>query len=160
MYDISNKRNAVKELQRYLLGISDNHISVSGNYDENTRMEVMEFQKQKEIKQTGIVDRETFELLYEEYNFNEVKIPDDIKFPLLPGSYGDNIREINKKIGALLDYYGVYHRLRSSPYYSKETELCVEKIRQIYNSDNSDGIDMKLYSRIDKDYKNIGGGKI
>ena len=154
MYDISDKRNAVKEIQRYLFQISDNHIPLSGIYDENTRNEVLLFQKNKGINQSGVVDRATFELLYEDY----IAMEDsdyDMKFPLLPGSYGENIRDINKKIAAILDFYGIFHRMHSSPYYSKETELCIEKIRQIYNLKNFSGIDKELYSRIISDCKNI-----
>ena len=159
MYAISNKRNAVKEIQRYLLEISNSHISLSGSYDENTRNEVIEFQKSQGINQSGIVDRDTFELLYEEYIAVKRDAEYKIKFPILPGSYGENIRDINKKMRFVLDFYGIYHRLQSSPYYAKETELCVEKMRQIYNLEDLNGIDRILYSRIISDFENISQNK-
>lgn len=156
MYDISDKRSAVKVIQNFLYKISENHVPLSGIYDENTKEAVVDFQRKNKLSQTGTVDKETLGLLFREYKFYNIQTPKNLTFPLAQGSCGEEIRKLNEKLGRLLDYYGVYHRLRPSQYFSSETALSVEKIRQIYNLENSFEIDKELYSRIDTDFKNIG----
>ncbi len=155
MYDISDKRNAVKEVQRLLQEISETHIPQSGIYDENTKNAIIDFQKKNSIAETGITDKETLDALYREYLISYIDVPENIDFPIAYGCYGDHIRDINEKMGTVLDYYRVHHNLRSSKRYSNETQNTAEKIRQIYLLDSSTEIDKELYLRIETDIKSI-----
>ena len=62
MYKNFEKNAAVKELQRFLSNISEGFIAPSGIYDEATKAAVIDIQKKNSITQTGIVDKETYDV--------------------------------------------------------------------------------------------------
>ena len=64
----------------------------------------------------------------------------------------EGIFHINTTLAALLDYYGITHRLRASSFYSEETALAVSALRKIYMLDEGDHIDELLYFRMINDY--------
>lgn len=154
MYTNFNKRNAIKEVQKYLTVIMNTHVSQNGIYDSNTKETVKIFQQEKGLEQSGIVDRATHAALYNEYN-RKRRNSHNIVLPIFFGSYGENMKKINRHIKTALDYYGFYHNLKSSAYYSIETEKSVEILRQIYNLDKSNGIDDLFYFRLINDIENF-----
>ena len=162
MYYLNDKRAAVREVQKYLNSIygASRHISESGFYDEGTKAAVIEFQKENDLLPTGAVNNETFSALYREYkrvNMRRAikKSALTITFPIKRNDLTEEIRIISKKMASLLDYYGVYHTLRPSPIFTKEMEVCVRKLRQIYRLPGDDIIDEELYLRISEDYRRI-----
>ena len=164
MYRINDRQAAIRQVQKYLIAVSDSDISLvpSGVFDENTRLSVIEFQKKRGTPATGVVDIATFEHLYIEYRKKTMK--DEIKdtvgsfisFPLRPGDMNDGIFHINRTLARLLDYYGVTHRLRASTFYSDETALAVRELRRIYLLEDTDMIDEIFYRRMINDHILIG----
>lgn len=73
MYDINDKRSAIREIQGYLNRISRETgefpcVVVDGIYGEETRSCVRAFQSRVGIAPTGTVDFQTFEALLREYS--------------------------------------------------------------------------------------------
>ena len=163
MYRIDDRSSAIAELQKYLdkIGISDVFIAPSGIYDETTREAVVQFQKSKHINPSGIVDLETYNLIYSEYlavNEREQinsRLGSSISFPIYEGSYFPKMAHINRAMAECLDYYGYSHSLRDSSYYSSETAAWVKELRKIYMLPDRDNIDTEFYSRLMKDRDSI-----
>ncbi len=164
MYRIDDKPEAIRSVQRYLVVAGNPHILIAptGVYDENTRLSVEDFQSRKGLVQSGVVDYETFTLLYDDYVFitdrealNQ-KLDSFVNFPLYPGEFDNAMLHINRSLARILDYYGFTHRLRSSNFYSDETSNAVKTLRQIYLLEDSDVIDEEFYIRMIKDHDSIG----
>lgn len=163
MYRIYDKPEAIKRVQIYLglVGNPDIFVAPTGVYDDNTKKSVRDFQRDKNIYDTGEVDKLTFDLLFHEYSIllekNALKnaIDSFITFPLLPGQSADGMIHINKAMANLLDYYGYTHRLRESNFYSSETADAVKLLRQIYMLENKEFIDEIFYLRMTKDHNSI-----
>ena len=61
MYRIENKSDAIKEIQKYLIAVSETkNIVPNGIYDSATKSAVENFQAIKNIAKTGTVNYETF----------------------------------------------------------------------------------------------------
>lgn len=164
MYRIYDRPEAIRSVQRYLrlAGNPDIFVAPSGVFDENTRLSVIDFQSRNQLDPTGVVDYETFVILYEEYVFlndkntlNE-KLDSFIDFPLLPGYIDDAMIHLNRSLRRILDHYGFTHRLRDSNFYSAETSRAVEILRSVYLLDPGDLIDEEFYIRMVKDHDSIG----
>ena len=164
MYRIYDTPSAIREVQIYLslAGNPDIVVVPSGVYDDNTRLSVADFQRVEELNETGVVDRETFERLYEVYvilrDANELnnQVESFISFPILPGQSSRGMIHINGMLGRLMTHYGLTHNLRESSFYSPETEEAVRELRKIYLLDNKELIDEIFYMRMIKDHDSIG----
>ncbi len=164
MYRINDRSEAIRTVQRYLrvVGNSEIFVAPTGVYDENTRLSIIDFQSRNQLEQTGVVDRETFELLYSQYvyissrNALNDKLDSFIRFPLLPGDMNDAMIHINRTLRRLLDYYGFTHRLRDSNFYSAETGNAVDILRKIYLLKAGNFIDEEFYLRMLKDHDSVG----
>lgn len=164
MYRIYDTPAAIREVQIYLglAGNPDIIVVPSGVYDDNTRLSVVDFQRKQRLGETGVVDRKTFDKLYEIYvvlrDTEEFKRKTDsfITFPILLGTSSEEMVHINGMLSRLLDYYGYTHSLRSSRFYSSETEKAAKILRKIYRLEDANGIDEIFYMRIVKDHDSIG----
>ena len=162
MYYISDRRSAVREIQKYLSAVygKTRHISESGAFDTGTRDAVVDFQTKEGLNPTGRVDSETFSALYRKYKSEEnkrtaKKAAPFISFPIKRNDLSEEIRIISKKAANLLDYYGVYHALRPSPIFTKEAAVCIRKLRQIYKLPDDEIIDEELYLRMSEDHRRL-----
>ena len=165
MYRINDEQAAIREIQRYLVLIGTPEIPVvtTGIYDDNTRASVTDFQKKNGAVADGVVNRETFEMLYEAFllqeKINEVNnsIGSFFDFPLKIGDMSEEMFGINTTLARLLDHYGYTHNLRSSRYFSRETARSVAEIRKIYKLTYGEEIDEILYYRMIRDHDSIYG---
>ncbi len=164
MYRIYDTPAAIREVQIYLglAGNPDIIVVPSGVYDDNTRLSVTDFQRTEGLGETGVVNRETFDKLYEVYavlrDIEELKSNTDsfITFPVLPSMSSNGMVHINGMLSRLLDYYGYTHNLRESRFYSSETDRATKTLRKIYRLEDGFGIDEILYIRMVKDHDSIG----
>lgn len=159
MYRINDRTSAIKNIQSYLRAIFVGEINIvpSGVYDDKTRLAVLEFQRNNGLEPNGVVDLFTFELLYSSYREKliEDRVGKRIDLPFYPGDYSDEMREINKMLSSLLDYYRIDHRVTENGYYSKETSEAVKNMRKIYLMKDVDLVDEMLYSRMLLEYGTI-----
>lgn len=159
MYRIYDTPSAIREVQRYLSLTADEAIFVapSGVYDENTRKSVIDFQKREGLLPTGVVDRETFELLYLKYSLEREKnlvregVNQYARLPLRPGESSVAMIAVNAMLARLLSYYDISHNFRRSGYYSAETSRAVQELKKIYRLDMIDEIDEIFYGRMSND---------
>ena len=163
MYRIYDKAAAITEVQTFLriIGNPDIFVSPTGVFDENTALSVKDYQERRNLLPTGMVDKETFDLMYAEYitenerDEAEIKLLSFISFPLLPGKTSDGMIHLNKMMSELLDYYGITHTLRVNSFYSKQTADAVRQLRKIYLLDDFEFIDEAFYIRMVRDHNSI-----
>ena len=164
MYRIYDKPEAIKNVQQYLSVVGNPNIFVAktGIYDENTRLSVINFQKDKSINQSGIVDKETFDLLYEEYILAGKKrkansfIGTPIDFPIYPGDNSEIMIYVNQLLSNILNYHGKAHRIVPNRFYSSMTGDGVKAIRKIFLMSDENIIDELLYLRMIAENDSIG----
>lgn len=159
MYRINDKSAAIRELQKYLRAIGYDGLTIvpSGIYDESTRAAVERFQAENGIPKSGAVDYNTHTRIYDRHkeNLKARKSSEKRSLPFLKGAYNEDIREINRCIKKIMDYYGLAHRIQNSAYFSEETERCVMLLRKIFGLSDSKGIDALLLSRIESECRSI-----
>ena len=162
MYKMYDKSSAIKEIQIYLdkIGVSKLYISPNGIFDEETKAAVMNFQRENGIQATGIIDKKSFDLLYKEYlKESDVKKADNKtrqnnskEYKL--GDYGDDVKKLNEMLILLLEYFGLFHTIRSSSYYSDSTEQARNTALEIFGLD--DTVDFAMfYRRLEKEIETI-----
>jgi peptidoglycan hydrolase-like protein with peptidoglycan-binding domain len=159
MYRINDRASAIKNIQSYLRAIFVGEINIvpNGVYDDKTRLAVLEFQRNNGLEPNGVVDLLTYELLYSSYSEKQIedRVGKRIDLPFYPGDYSDEMREINKMLSSLLDYYRIDHRVTENGFYSKETSEAVKNMRKIYLMKDVDLVDEMLYSRMLLEYGTI-----
>ena len=139
MYYVDDKRAAITEVQRFLFVIGQknglSHLSIDGFYTEETENAVREFQRSHSLLETGVVDRETFDLIYGGYR----EIVDlegeyealiySAEYPMRIGDSGNGVSDLNILIRELARFY----RDLPIPYgnfYSADTSQAVKMLQK------------------------------
>ena len=148
MYNIENKPEAIKEVQK-LLGIKK-----TGNYNIETRDKVLAIQKRFGIPRSGEVNYETFLILVNEYRANHKKNGNTnglLFSPTFPYTYGDfdeNIEYINSLIRDIFTDYMIESKLPYGNFYGYDTEKAVKMLRKIFMLQDIKAIDEELFRRM------------
>ena len=162
MYKMYDTSAAIREIQIYLdkIGVTENYIAPSGVYDDVTRAAVIKFQEKFEIPMSGIVSKETFDLLYREFLMEKIIEKSSVNtrqshfYPYKLGDFGDHIKQFNNELISVLDYFGIYHTLRSSSYYSEQTEEAHLTLRRVFGLEDG-GADELFHDRLLTEIKYI-----
>lgn len=163
MYTLDDKPAAIREVQRFLLTISQAekrlpHITVDGFYSEETALAVTEFQKIHLLPQTGKVDKITFDILFSEHQrmLNEKASRDGVytngEFPLTRGKSGESVRILHSLISQL----GEYYELSFSPtgdYYGNDTYGAIKEIQRIFKLEENGNVSEVLITLMHRDLK-------
>lgn len=167
MYDISQKNEAIRELQKYLRTIEGGRtepssVTVDGIYGDNTRRAVREYQARAGMPITGITDRKTWDGIYLEH----LRVLDSAPiglfvFPLfpanysiLPGSGGAPVRFLKLILAELTQYYD-FAPIPDSDIYDKETEDAVRFFQSINGLDVTGALDNETRNRLVSEYNRI-----
>ena len=122
---IGSTGDNVKILQEKLKLLNLYNPVITGSFGKATELGVKEFQKRYGLKETGIVDTNTWNLLFEKTEntrFYRITYPN-----LSYGSSGNDVSELQKKLNVLL-----YYTKAITGKYDKETELAVKRFQ--YNN--------------------------
>ena len=147
MYPINNKSAAVKTVQRYLL------LPESGIFDDKTRTAIKEFQSERNLEPTGVVDYKSFIELQSRYktigdSLKSGKIAQGFIFPLKSGDNGDGIAILNSVLSQVLEKYSYYEILPRGNYYNVYTVKAVSRLRQIFGLKVGNDVDAEFYARL------------
>ena len=163
MYDISNKASAVKELQRYLLELSQiipelpSH-PIDGVYSESTQKDVLIFQSHAGLPETGIVDYATWCAVVKEYKaaILNKKCSSGLSFPMtLPlsvGSRGSSVTLLQSVICDLCDVYRNVPAPNVTGEYGNTTAYAVGILQRRYGLPETGTLDPLTWGRILADY--------
>ena len=159
MYAIYDKALAIREIQRYLLLISEeeaaiNEVPVDGIYGEATRNAVSEFQKISDLPQTGTVDRLTFDMLYlralsiERERDASLAVTEIESFPLKLGDKGSDVERLNITLIQLSQYYIDMIKPESGAFFSRLTEESVKEMQRTFFEEESGIVSKRLFERL------------
>ncbi len=171
MYQQSDRKSAVKEIQKFLYALSDKkyenlpRVAITGIYNAETANAVKEFQRTKGLNPTGITNLETFTLLYEDYFesarefYTDDYILGDGRFPFKEGDQNEDVRALHLMINELSKTYSNIENVGTGAYYSKKTAAAVEELRKLFLLPSSRAIDKKLYTRIKQELNAVNLSK-
>lgn len=128
MGDVSD---TVKILQEKLKILGFYHAVVTGIFGVTTEVGVRAFQREFGLEETGIVDQETWSLLFQ---LTTVAVPIGDQPVLRLGDSGSEVRELQRKLRALLYYTG-----KITGQFDLETENAVKRL-QFNNDITTNGI--------------------
>lgn len=169
MYRLNDKAAAIREIQRFILLISDRseykipRVSIDGIYGEQTENAVRSFQELSGYEATGRVDNKTFDSLYSLYSailaeeeISSTMLEKDI-FPLKAGMMGDTVNTLNVILAGLKETYFDITTVRKDAYFSKETESAISDMQKIFNVKQTGIVDAQLYQRLHKELRTQRG---
>lgn len=160
MYSMNDRQAAIREIKKYLYVISTRvypqigRTTIDGQYDEPTRAAVREFQRIKRLNESGEVDIDTFNALYEAYS----RAKDDLcaldyvvegkPFPFGIGASGEDVRALNILINELTREHTDLKHVGTGSYYSSRTARSVSGLQRAYGLEESGAVDKNTYSRM------------
>ena len=156
MYKTYEKQEAVREIQRYLDYLSNDYIAPSGLYDSATRDALIIIQEKNSLTPDGIVNKETFDIIYSEYKKRKIKddIPSIMNFPIMVGDYSEDILQIKKMLITVTESYGIYHTMKHNALYDNSANKAQKELSKVFGL-KSDTFDELFYYTLKKEYKFI-----
>lgn len=165
MYTIEDKAAAIREIQKYLFTLhffaeEIPFVTIDGIYDASTKAAVGAYQALRGLPITGIIDNRTFEMLYGDYQKASLAlaanafIPPATPLPVMVGSTGNGIRNLQSLLNALLERYHTSARTDVSGIFSYATEKAVNEIRRIYLLPLDGTVTNELFRKMQRDYEN------
>ena len=167
MYDISQRSEAIRELQRYLRTIEGgrsepSQVTVDGVYGDSTRRAVREQQARAGLPVTGITDRRTWDEIYLEYLAVISAAPLPLYFfplspdvySILPGSGGAPVRFLKLILSELTQYYD-FAPIPDSDIYDSETEAAIRYFQRINGLGETGEADIETRNRLVSEYNRI-----
>ena len=167
MYRINDRQEAVREIKKYLYVVSTRaypeirRTTIDGQYDEETRRSVKQFQKIMGLTETGVVDIDTFSALYNVYRrekddfYSKDYVIEETGFPIGIGCKGENVRALHILINELAREHPEAADVGMGSFYSSHTAESVRAIERAYGLDESGAVDKALFSRMLKELEAI-----
>ena len=127
-------------------------------YEENTREAVKEIQQRFDLPVTGVVDLDTWRLIYGAYREKRDKrerfpFPAGEKeaFPLQMGQRGYEVMLLRGTLGALSEFYPTLPRVLPGSFYQSSTANAVRDLQHIYRLEETGEVDVALWNRMFSD---------
>lgn len=159
MYDISDRRAAIRELQRHLLEIAYTDLRIpkviiDGDYSDRTAEAVLRFQNRSGIAPSGIVDYITWNAIAREGEENrrlremqsELYVPSTL--PLEIGAVGHPVLMLQSIIGELTEFYPELPRIAPTGSYRNGTAYAVGLLQRKYGLPETGITDQQTWARI------------
>lgn len=161
MYQSDDKKSAIQDVQRFLLVIGQRieipHLSVDGFWSEETEAAVRAFQGLYRLDATGIVDKETFDLIYSEYvriatASNDKSEFYDASFPLKLGDAGNSAAALNSLLNELSHFYKDLLKLYGD-FYSQDTRSNVKMMQKYLRTEENGETSAEFFNALKKELK-------
>lgn len=153
MYSIDKEKEAITEVQKYLLeAVSDMKLDTPGAYAANTKNAVRAFQIKNGLTPSGRTDRQTFEPLYEAY----ISTKNTRQLPIKHAGYGVgdydmDVIYLKERIGILGEYFSEGELFESGEMYTHAFGEEVRRIRRIFGLKDTARFDEELLLRVNKE---------
>lgn len=163
MYDVSERKNAIKALQKCLLELSrvipelPSH-PADGVFSETTRDDVLIFQSHAGLPETGVVDAATWGAIKREYDDAiavrecEKGLPFPMTLPLSIGARGTSVYLLQAVIGDLCESYRSIPAPNVTGSYGSPTAYAVGMLQRRYGLPETGTLDAATWRRILSDY--------
>ncbi len=163
MYEQTDKQEAIREIQRYLLELyydtgSAFPVIINGEYDAATRAAVLDYQSQRGLPPTGEVDRATFDSLYRDYlaaralRLSPDTVPPDTPLPVTIGATGNGVVNLQRLLNFLAERYGIPERSDTGGVYSYASSVVARAIQRIYRLPEDGTVNGTFYAKMLRDY--------
>ena len=164
-----NLQDAILNLQRYLRAISfiDSRITrvpVDGLFDSDTQRAVSEYQQTRGIPETGIVDKNTWDRIFDEYQTitqNQDRTPAVNFFPTVPEKYEAALGEestfislVQLLLRELSVIYDDFPEIAITGVFDAPTEEAVKIFQLASGLEPTGRIDLLTWNRMGRDFKN------
>ena len=165
-----NQEQAITNLQRYLRrlsyeGLDGDRVPIDGIFDSATRNALIKFQQDMGLPVTGIADKTTWDMLFEEYS----KAIDTKKnsqglylFPKTPENYsvslGDALLLVNVIQLLLLELravYDIFEDVTESGTFDARTQQAIRDFQEINGLVPTGEVDEATWNRIVREYANL-----
>lgn len=168
-YDISNSTNPTLQIQRILRNLDylengSAKVKPDGIYGDDTRMLVTRFQEKYGLNPTGVVNKETWDLLHsiEEARQDASLLAKSVHiFPMfegyeiLPNSKDNIIYVIQHMLNEVLAEYDDYKELSFTGVYDSETQNAIKALQRKALQDANGKIDAKTFNLLADEYERI-----
>ena len=168
-YDISNNADAILQVQRILRNLDyyENGIAKvkpDGIYGDDTRRLVLDFQRKYGLSPTGIVDKQTWDLLH---SIDEARkdarqvaraihiFPMYENYEILPNSKDDLIYVIQHILNEISAEHDDYNPLDFTGIYDEPTQNAIKSLQRKSLYENSGKIDAKTFNILADEYEKI-----
>lgn len=168
-YDINNTQNQTLQVQRILrnLDYSENGIArvkPDGIFGEDTKALVTSFQEKYGLAPTGVVDKETWNLLH---SINEAKRDASVlaravhifplfeKYEILPNSKDNLVYVIQHMLNEVLNDHDDFSELDFTGVYDQPTQDAIKLLLRKSLVDDSPKIDANTFNILANEYERI-----
>lgn len=165
-----NQAQAVTNLQRYLRrlsyeGLGGNRVPIDGIFDTTTRDALMSFQQSMGLPATGVADKRTWDMLFEQYRLateDERSAEGLYPFPARPTGFavslGDTLLLVSLIQLLLMELratYDIFEDITESGTYDEETEKAIREFQRINLLPETGKVDIATWNRIVREYSII-----
>ena len=160
MYDITDKKEVVKEIKLYLRTVAEGMYpeiginTIDGFYDTQTADSVKKYQIIKKLPATGSVDMKTFDTLYLDYKKTTDKadirgyLVESSGFPIMPEDISEDVRALHILINELGKSYPDMEYVGTGNYYSQRTSKAISYLKEVFLLPSGAGVDVLMYNRM------------
>lgn len=154
-----NLQDAIFNLQKYLRAISfaDTRVSrppLDGIFDSATEDSVRSFQASRGLNANGLVDRATWDAIYEEYK--ALSLAEELPFfPTTPTNYAARLGEESSFISIiqillqeLSSVYDAFESVQITGVFDKETEAAIKELQLASGLPVTGELDRNTYRRL------------
>ena len=164
MYNLTDKRNAIRELQRYLLEISYaegglTHLAADGIYGEETRAVVSAFQRRNGLAATGEADPETWAEIYRQFEAARrarqgrlLLLPRDA-LPLSLHARGSEVMLLQTILLALREEMSEIPPLSQTAHFDAQTQRALRAYQMVRRLPPSGILDEETWAHLVRDYE-------
>ena len=164
-----NLQDAILNLQRYLRAISfvDSRITrvpLDGLFDTDTQKAVTEYQRTRGLAETGLVDKKTWDSIYDEYRIitqERDRTPTVNFFPTVPENYEAVLGEESTFIALvqlilreLSVIYDDFPEIEINGAFDRPTEEAVKIFQLASDLEPTGRIDLLTWNRMGRDFAN------
>lgn len=144
-------------------------IPINGIYDEQTVEQVKDFQASVGLSQTGVMDEETWNALYDEYRGIILSLPPSSfegvarPFPgitLRLGSTGNDVRDLQEYINVLASFYKEVPEIMVDGIFGEQTRDAVYAIQKLFGLTVDGSVDSLTWAKIADEYNTIIAGQL
>lgn len=168
-FDIRDNTNPILQIQRILrnLDYSENgaaKVKPDGIYGDDTRALVTQFQGKYGLNPTGVVDKETWDLLHliDEAKRDESLLAHSVhifpmfeKYEILPNSKDNIIYVIQHMLNEILADYDGFEVLNFTGIYDPDTQNAIKLLQRKALRDDDGIIDAKTFNLLADEYERI-----
>ena len=151
MKRLDDKEAYIKEIQLFLSSVLEESgiVFINGIYDEVTKNAVLRFKSENSLSIDCVIDKETYELLYESYSKSKRKNGLSLK----EGDKGDEVLYLNTMLRAVGGEYSDLTAPRQQRFYTAETERSVLELKEIFRMPVNGGADAEFIKRLEYEYR-------